>query len=301
MTLQLSAFTDPDAFDAQAQDALHAEPVRTSIVATAIDRARAGTIMPDARWWIARAAGAGDERGPILGLGMQTLPTRPYLAWLDPQQGAQEADFGAAVAADLHAHPSAVSISGVNGSPTAARGFAQEWVARHGGAVRFGRQDILYDLPGPVRTPAPVPGRARPATIADREWLDDWGRSFIRDIGDPPDPALTMERPVDDGRLVIWEIPADGAPDLVPVAMAYSTVPAHGHVRLGWVWTDPARRGEGFGSAVTAAVSAAAQADGLHCLLLADARNAASNAVYRRLGYQPVGESCHLHLDAAPR
>ena len=80
--------------------------------------------------------------------------------------------------------------------------------------------------------------------------------------------------------------------------MAFANVPQHGHARVSWVWTLPQARGRGFGGAVVAAITARAQEEGVACLLIADASNPASNAVYRRLGFQAVDEACHLHLDA---
>lgn len=159
---------------------------------------------------------------------------------------------------------------------------------------------MLYELPGPVRAPHGVPGAARPATDEDRGLLDEWGRAYIREIGDPPDPSVTMERPLAEGGLMLWEAPVGRGGQDEPVAMAFATTPAFGHTRISWVWTRPERRSLGYGSAVTAAVSARAQRDGLGCLLIAGSRNAVSNSMYRRLGYQVADESCHLHFDPSP-
>ncbi len=65
--------------------------------------------------------------------------------------------------------------------------------------------------------------------------------------------------------------------------------PAAGRVRVGPVYTPPWRRGRGFGGAVTAAVSQAAlEAAVEEVLLFTDLANPTSNALYRRLGFQPV-------------
>ncbi len=336
MTVTVQALTDPDEFAAQAEAALAQDPVRYSIIATALRRARAGGSPGPSRWWIAR-----DDDGRTVGLALYTRSGRPYLV-----AGSEHGQaFGAAVAADLATDravgPLADGVTGVNGFIAAARGFAQEWVRRRPGhVVRAGREDLLYELPGPVRMPHGVPGRARVATEADRAWLDDWGRAFIREIGDPPDPTVTMEQPLTEGRVIVWELPRDselpadattdraedaraqsvpttgslpvltplsdrGAAAIAalpaePVAMTYATAPLYGHTRLSWVWTSPEHRRRGFGAAVTAAVSHDAESDGVRCLLVADAADAASNALYRRLGYQSVDEACHLHFVRAP-
>jgi predicted GNAT family acetyltransferase len=68
-----------------------------------------------------------------------------------------------------------------------------------------------------------------------------------------------------------------------------------GQVRLGPVYTPPGRRGRGFGGAVTAAVSQAAKdAGAAEVLLYTDLANPTSNALYQRLGYQPVSDSVEL-------
>nr|WP_246308678.1 GNAT family N-acetyltransferase [Kineosphaera limosa] len=81
--------------------------------------------------------------------------------------------------------------------------------------------------------------------------------------------------------------------------MAFANAPTYGHTRLSWVWTRPERRGRGFGGAITAAVSARAQGDGLRCLLIGDSRDQVSGTMFRKLGYQVADDSCHLHFDRA--
>ena len=64
---------------------------------------------------------------------------------------------------------------------------------------------------------------------------------------------------------------------------------AAGQVRVGPVYTPPGLRGQGYAGAVTAAVSQAARDAGAgQVLLFTDLANPTSNALYQRLGYQPV-------------
>lgn len=286
----VQALTDPDEFAAVAEPILAADPVRSTVIATALHRARRDGAHEGDRWWVVRDGDGADA--PIVGLAMHTRPGRPYV-YSDTAHGRE---VGAAVAAELATTDLRHPITGVNGYVMAARGFADEWVRLRGGRVRAGRQDVLYRLLGPVRVPHDVPGSARVATIEDHTWLDEWGRAFIRDIGDPPDPLVSLEHPLGEGGFLVWESEVDGRTR--PVAMAFANVPQHGHARVSWVWTLPQARGRGFGGAVVAAITARAQEEGVACLLIADASNPASNAVYRRLGFQAVDEACHLHLDA---
>jgi predicted GNAT family acetyltransferase len=69
-------------------------------------------------------------------------------------------------------------------------------------------------------------------------------------------------------------------------------------VRLGPVYTPPEHRGRGYGAAVTAAVShAALDAGASYVVLFTDLANPTSNALYRRLGYQPVEDRVVLEFE----
>jgi predicted GNAT family acetyltransferase len=65
----------------------------------------------------------------------------------------------------------------------------------------------------------------------------------------------------------------------------------HG-IRIGPVYTPRQQRGRGYGSAVTAAVSQLNLGRGRRfCFLYTDLANPTSNAIYLRLGYEPVCDS----------
>ena len=65
------------------------------------------------------------------------------------------------------------------------------------------------------------------------------------------------------------------------------------------VRTPPEERGRGFAGAVTSAVSRAAlDAGAEQVLLFTDLANPTSNALYRRLGYRPLGDHAALAIDA---
>jgi predicted GNAT family acetyltransferase len=60
--------------------------------------------------------------------------------------------------------------------------------------------------------------------------------------------------------------------------------------RIQAVNTPPEQRRRGYAGAGVAALSASVLAQGLRCVLNADVNNVAANSVYRRLGYQAVGD-----------
>ena len=83
----------------------------------------------------------------------------------------------------------------------------------------------------------------------------------------------------------LWE--RDGQ----PVSLAGLTRQVAGQVRVGPVYTPPGHRGRGYGGAVTWTVSQAARDAGAgQVLLFTDLANPTSNALYQRLGYQPVAD-----------
>jgi hypothetical protein len=70
-------------------------------------------------------------------------------------------------------------------------------------------------------------------------------------------------------------------------------------IRIGPVYTPPDRRRRGYGSAVTAAVSAAKLAAGRQfCFLYTDLANPTSNKIYMDIGYEPVCDAVDYAFDS---
>ena len=174
---------------------------------------------------------------------------------------------------------------------TTAPSFAAAWERHTGQPARVGRRSRLYRL-GRLLPPDPAPpGRARVATAADSGLLLDWLEAFGREADDHggPDMQRTVADRLSYGGLTLWET-GDG-----PVSLAGVTRAVAGQARIGPVYTPPERRGRGFGGAVTAAVSQAAKDAGVaEVLLYTDLANPTSNALYQRLGYEPVSDSVQL-------
>lgn len=173
---------------------------------------------------------------------------------------------------------------------TTAPSFAAAWERYTGQPARVGRRSRLYRL-GRLLPPDPAPpGRARVATAADSGLLLDWLEAFGREADGHggPDLQRTVADRLSYGGLTLWE---SGG----PVSMAGMTRAVAGQARVGPVYTPPERRGKGFGGAVTAAVSQAAKDAGVgEVLLYTDLANPTSNALYQRLGYEPVSDSVQL-------
>ena len=139
-----------------------------------------------------------------------------------------------------------------------------------------------------MRSVEDVPGGPREATDADRPLLRLWLRHFgIEALHEEQNEERT-ERLLDhrlgsdSAGFVLWE-------DGLPVSLAGFGGETPNGVRIGPVYTPPVLRSRGYGSAVTAAVSAERLAAGRRfCFLYTDAANPTSNKIYTEIGYEPV-------------
>ena len=97
-----------------------------------------------------------------------------------------------------------------------------------------------------------------------------------------------MERKGD--RFVLWVVAG------APVSMAMLRAPAFGVSRIGPVFTPRDQRGNGYGSAVTAAAADLAHrgSGAPDVVLFADLANPTSNAIYQRIGFEAVGDTVRI-------
>jgi ribosomal protein S18 acetylase RimI-like enzyme len=73
---------------------------------------------------------------------------------------------------------------------------------------------------------------------------------------------------------------------------------AHGWAGLGAVWTDPAYRGRGLASHLTAQLAAQVRREGVHLIhLQVEHDNATAIRLYRRMGFEP--HSTYAYLTAS--
>jgi len=229
-------------------------------------------------------------------------PGGPLFGWWQPPGG------GPVRAAFLHSPPFPVALTsmtadiaaelaqalasrgralgGVNADQPAATAFAAAWHELTGDTVEESMRSRLYQL-GRLRPPEPFPpGQARVAGPADRSLLVAWSAAFGQEARTGPrNVAATVDDRLSYRGYTLWE--QDGQ----PVSVAGLTRQVAGQVRVGPVYTPPRHRGRGYGGAVTWAVSQAARAAGAaQVVLFTDLANPTSNALYQRLGYQPVAD-----------
>jgi RimJ/RimL family protein N-acetyltransferase len=184
-------------------------------------------------------------------------------------------------------------LTGVGGVRSRAVAFADAWRAITGRGGKVSTEERLYRL-GTLRTPNGVAGTARLATDDDRRVLVDWVELFSQETFSHVRGDAAGERFVDTAnqvgdRFVVWDV--DGA----PVSMAMLRAPASGVSRIGPVFTPLTHRGHGYGSAVTAAAADLAHRSGTpDVVLFADLANPVSNAIYQRIGFEPVVDSVRI-------
>jgi len=274
-------FTDDvEAYAAAVGPLLAASPAEQTLSLTIIENARArrgGTAVEVFGWWT-------DPSGEVTGAVSHSAPHELVLGVVpDVAVRPLVHELG-----ELATHP-----VGVNGPTSTAAQVAAVWMAETGGAVLLRHAERLHVLEGGVHLDAAPSGRARVATAADADLLVRWIGDFGREAGVVADPPAVVADRLDHGGMTLWEDASGG-----PVALAARNRPAAGIVRVGPVFTPAPHRRRGWGAAVTAAVTQAALDEGARAVVLfTDLTNATSNALYRRLGYQPVGDRLVLRFD----
>lgn len=213
--------------------------------------------------------------GEVVGAAMQTPPQNLFVARMAPAAAMALAD---AVA------DAGMALPGVNGEAGTVEAFAARWQERtgHGSEIRLRQR--MYVL-GELVSPAGVAGDGTRATAADLDVVARWAEAFHEEA-QPEAPGQDWHDwarlRIDAGQLHLWRV------DGMTVAMAGVSAPASGAARVGPVYTPPEHRRCGYGSGVTATVTAAAIADGADDVVLyTDLANPTSNAIYKAIGYQP--------------
>jgi GNAT superfamily N-acetyltransferase len=257
-----------DALDA-AGAFLRGRPVEHNLVLSLL-AARAASPEPGRYWWVSDGL-------DVVAVLFQSPPT--FSATITPAPPGAIAALVAAVADENRVLP------GVTGDAATAAAFAGGWTERRRVPGEPVEGQRLYRL-GSLVAPAAVDGSLRTATPDDRPMLLEWTRGFCADTGMPGgDVARQVDARMSSGRYWIWE---DGG---TPLSSASASPIVAGVSRVGAVYTPPELRGRGFAAACVAAVSAhITDVEGAGAILYTQLRNPTSNAIYQRLGYEPVGE-----------
>lgn len=270
---------DAAQFMTTAEAFLRRDPLRHTVIATGVANELAG-----------RAGSAGirfltvcDDTGAVAGVATSAHGGRVYLGELPAGTVAAVADAFAAEGT------ASTSVEGVQADAAA---FARHWSASTGGSASPLFSARLFRL-GTLTMP-PAEGKPRLATLDDLALCWSFAREFYREIGDPPhlDENAIRQR-IEAGFWWLWE--HGGA----AVALVARQAQILGWARIGPVYTPPQHRGNGFASALTAAVSGVIRAEGADACLFTDLANPTSNKIYRAIGYEPVRDFTYFTLTRA--
>ena len=250
-----------------AEDFLLRRPVHNSLLLSLLHE-RAATSEPGRYWWV-------ETDGDVVAFVFQS-PLR-FRALVSPADPCVLDALVARVAAE------APDLPGIMGDAASAAAFAGRWAERCATPVVPEEGQRIYRLDR-LRQPSGLPGRFRRAHPGDRGVLVGWMAGFLDETGlNPFGPEELFDRHAARRGLWLWEV--DG-----PVSMAAASPPTAGMSRIGFVYTPPEHRRRGFAAACVAALSARIRGDGLDCILHTQLQNPTSNAIYRRIGYEPVVE-----------
>jgi len=224
--------------------------------------------------------------GRVLAVALRTPPHHLILSHCD----------------DLRVIPSIVDaclavgqeIEGVLGMPEQTLRFAEEWRIRSGCGMKLKMRQMLHQLDRVVPPERAVRGKMVAAQANDQALLEYWYAAFQMEVHGtfPVEWFSAKQKEYMSHRLAqkptfhfLWWAGAR------PVCWVSFRATTERVVRIAPVYTPPSARGRGYASALVAAVSLTVLERGFsYCSLYTDLANPTSNAIYQRVGYQPLQE-----------
>lgn len=278
----LRVTTHPDAagFLAHAEAwLLEREALHNLILSLAYARALAGSGPSDALWAVVETADG------VVGCAARTPPHKLLVTHMP-------AGAGEVLVTALVEH--GASVPSVLGPSEVASEVARAWVDVRGGEWKTGVRHGIYSIDHVVH-PVGVAGELRPAGTSDVDLGVEWALGFARDTGmDLPASHASVSRWIDRESLFFWEV--DGEVVSMAVAQGRTRVGA----RVGYVYTPPEHRGQGYASACVATLTERLLDSVCDFVVLyTDLSNATTNAIYQRIGYYPTGEVVDLIITQA--
>jgi uncharacterized protein len=274
---------------------------------------------PDVRAFLARAEQwllQGEQRyGLLLGVAYQVLKGahryRAPIYWATIEEDSAEGDaslVGCAYRTPPHQvgvtelpataieplvaslRESYLAVPGVGGPERVATALADSWTTRFGGQWWIEHRQRLHALTAVTLPSSPAPGMLRHALAPDVPVARAWMAGFIRDTRARHVGADTAERLIEERRLYFW---VDGEPRCM-VGAVRDTPNTTG---VSAVYTPPPFRKRGYASIAVATLSQKLLDAGRRsCFLYTDVANGVSNAVYRRIGYEPIDDVLEIKI-----
>jgi predicted GNAT family acetyltransferase len=188
------------------------------------------------------------------------------------------------------------SVPGVSGPTQLAADFARVWNKQTGESYRIRTHERIFEL-HKVYMPTPAPGKMRLATQADMQIVTRYCTDFFIEALPKErreDIDSYVQQRLDNKDFYLWEL-LDGQ----VVSLAGKTRPVISVISIGPVYTPPEQRGHGYASNLVATLSQhLLDAGWKSCSLFTDLANPTSNAIYRRIGYDPLIDWDEYHFEA---
>jgi len=221
-----------------------------------------------------------DADGRVVAATLRTPPHNQVLSWIDELAAVD-------VLVDALRHE---PLPGMLGPSEPAARFASRWTDATGQPARIEVAERIFRLTRVISPSRPAEGSWRFLEPRDRDLLARWVVAFSTEAM-PEAPPITDPEAVADrwiarvGRVgYVWE---DEDGEVVSMVGASGETP-HG-IRIGPVYTPPARRSRGYASSLTAAASQDQLDRGRRFVFLfTDLANPTSNKIYQAIGYEAV-------------
>src|SRR5581483_3772536 len=215
-----------------------------------------------------------------------------------PTRRSSDLSQGNAEAAAWAAGHLRTDLPGVTGPAPIACAFATPWSERTGRLSVLNNEMTFFtaERVAPFRQPQ---GSLRAAGIEDFEELAPLAAAATREMNlskseqEPEQVERVLRRAISERRQFVW---ADGAS--IRTTASYVEALPRGGARIRGVFTPPAFRGRGYGSAMTGALAERLLATGQGWVcLFADNANPVSTGIYRRLGFQAGANYASVRFD----
>ena len=180
----------------------------------------------------------------------------------------------------------ALPVPGVNGPLETARDFSRAWRALTGAKPTERMALRLFQLTKMNALPS-ASGTFRLAQPGDQELVESWLHSFIDEATNDRHENIRERvcQMIGSTNVGLWEAEAPGS-------MAAITRRSDRGAHIAWVYTPKAQRRHGYATACVAELCRRELAAGRSfCTLYTDLANPTSNAIYQKIGFEPVCEA----------
>ena len=255
------------------------DPFRTNLLGSVATSVATGHRTYDKYfWWIVT-----DDEGQVVGAAMRTAPHGMVLSPM-PIEAARE------LATHVTHHDDA--LPEVAGPTLVVNSFIKAYKERNstGSLRKIGKSgsQLIYAL-NKLELPT-VKGAMTTANRNNYDLLTHWFADFASETGvNSPNQSEAISDGLRRDSLHFWSV--DG--EIVSMAGYAPLVETPGGTvgRIGPVYTPPSHRENGYAGALTAELSQQLLNVGAKVMLYTDATNPTSNGVYKRIGFELIGEN----------